>query len=100
MTTFDIEGDNEVQSASKVHRETQREYTSIRRSISRLCHKTIWEFPHRRLSSVLNKWLEDRRGRKLSYDDLQHYQKIVVALSETIRIMSEIDAAIPQFPLE
>jgi predicted helicase len=43
---------------------------------------------------VCHKWLKDRKGRQLSYDDLHHYQKIVVALSETIRLMGEIDAVI------
>jgi len=48
---------------------------------------------------VCEKWLKDRRGRTLSYDDLSHYQKIVVALKETIRLMDEIDAVIPSWPL-
>ncbi len=37
------------------------------------------------------KWLKDRKGRKLSYDDINHYQKIIVALTETESIMNEID---------
>ena len=37
------------------------------------------------------KWLKDRVGRTLSYEDIQHYQKIIVALTETDRIMKEID---------
>ena len=38
------------------------------------------------------KWLKDRyRGRKLSNTDIEHYQKIIVSLSETDRIMREID---------
>ena len=37
------------------------------------------------------KWLKDRKGRKLSTDDIFHYQKIIVALCETDRIMQEID---------
>ena len=37
------------------------------------------------------KWLKDRRSRKLSYEDILHYQKIIVALSETDRLMKEID---------
>jgi len=37
------------------------------------------------------KWLKDRSGRKLSFDDILHYQKIIVALTETDRIMQEID---------
>jgi len=37
------------------------------------------------------KWLKDRHGRTLDFDDILHYQKIIVALSETHRIMQEID---------
>ena len=37
------------------------------------------------------KWLKDRSGQSLSYDDILHYQKIIVALTETDRLMQEID---------
>jgi predicted helicase len=37
------------------------------------------------------KWLKDRRERELSFDDILHYQKIIVALSETDRLMKEVD---------
>jgi len=37
------------------------------------------------------KWLKDRKGRELSFEDILHYQKIIVALSETDRIMKEVD---------
>ena len=37
------------------------------------------------------KWLKDRKGRTLEFDDILHYQKIIVALSETDRIMKEVD---------
>ena len=37
------------------------------------------------------KWLKDRKNRKLEFEDILHYQKIIVALSETDRIMREID---------
>lgn len=37
------------------------------------------------------KWLKDRRGRALSWDDIGHYQKIVKILIETDRIMKEIE---------
>jgi predicted helicase len=43
---------------------------------------------------VCHKWLKDRQGRTLTFADLHHYQKIVVALAETIRLMAAIDAAI------
>jgi len=37
------------------------------------------------------KWLKDRKERKLEFDDILHYQKIIVALSETDRLMKEIE---------
>ncbi|WP_040254136.1 type ISP restriction/modification enzyme [Psychroserpens mesophilus] len=37
------------------------------------------------------KWLKDRREIELKFEDILHYQKIIVALSETDRIMKEID---------
>lgn len=37
------------------------------------------------------KWLKDRKGRTLTFEDILHYQKIIVALSETDRLMKEID---------
>lgn len=37
------------------------------------------------------KWLKDRKSRELSHDDIFHYQKIILALSETDRLMKEID---------
>ena len=37
------------------------------------------------------KWLKDRKDRKLEFDDIAHYQKIIVALFETDRLMKEIN---------
>ncbi len=36
----------------------------------------------------------------LSYDDVDHYRRIVVALQENMRLMEEIDEIIPQWPIE
>jgi len=58
----------------------------------------VWEF-HVGGYQVCEKWLKDRKGRKLNYDDITHYQKIVLALRETIRLMGEIDEAIPEWPI-
>jgi len=55
----------------------------------------VWNF-HIGGYQVCEKWLKDRKGRTLSKDDIAHYQKIVVALSETIRLMKEIDQVIEQ----
>ena len=53
----------------------------------------VWDF---RIGGyhICHKWLNDRKGRALSDEDVVHYQKIVVALNETIRNMAEIDNVI------
>lgn len=59
----------------------------------------VWNF-HIGGYQVCEKWLKDRGpkkgkpGRTLTDDDINHYHKIVVALSETIRLMAEIDEVI------
>lgn len=52
-----------------------------------------WDF-HIGGYQVLHKWLKDRQGRTLSAADIEHYRKMVVAITETIRLMREIDEVI------
>jgi predicted helicase len=59
----------------------------------------VWEF-HIGGYQVAEKWLKDRKGRALTSEDREHYRKIIFALSETIRLMAKIDAAIPAWPIE
>jgi predicted helicase len=51
---------------------------------------TAWEFYIGGYQPA-QKWLKDRKGRILEFDDILHYQKIIVALFETDRLMKEID---------
>ena len=37
------------------------------------------------------KWLKDRKGMTLSFEDVKHYQRIIYVLQQTERIMGEID---------
>ncbi len=37
------------------------------------------------------KWLKDRKGRTLTTTEIVHYQKIIIALTETHRLMGEVD---------
>ena len=55
--------------------------------------EAVWSF-HIGGYQVCEKWLKDRKGRALVKDDIAHYHKIVIALSETIRLMAEIDKVI------
>lgn len=41
---------------------------------------------------VLEKWLKDRKGRRLDIDDIGHYRKIALALAATQQLMLQIDA--------
>jgi predicted helicase len=59
----------------------------------------IWNF-HIGGYQVCQKWLKDRKGRELTYDDITHYQKVVGALKESIQLMAEIDELIPRWPIE
>lgn len=45
---------------------------------------------------ICEKWLKDRKGRTLSKKEVEHYKDVVVAISETIRIMKEIDEVIDE----
>jgi len=53
----------------------------------------VWAF-HVGGYQVCQKWLKDRKGRQLTYDDITHYQRIVAVLAETIRLMAVIDETI------
>lgn len=52
--------------------------------------QTAWEFYIGGYQPA-QKWLKDRKERTLEFDDILHYQKIIVALSETDRLMKEIN---------
>lgn len=53
----------------------------------------VWEF---RVGGyqVAEKWLKDRRGRVLGFDDIGHYQQVLGALGETLKVMEEIDQSL------
>ncbi len=91
ITTFPEKGTGEVERVTYVDGTRRVCVNSIQyfQGIPR----EVWEF-HIGGYQVLEKWLKDRKGRVLTWDDIQHYQRVVVALKETIGLMSEIDAAI------
>ncbi len=63
----------------------------------------VWEFQIGGYQ-VCAKWLKDRTirklGRPLSYDDITHYQSVVLALREPRQLMEEIDQIVPAWPIE
>lgn len=99
LTSYPIEGDNRVTrrltKSSPGFKMTDREQQVGQVWINDQQYfagvpVTAWEFYIGGYQPA-QKWLKDRRGRVLSFDDLRHYQKIIVALTETARLMTEID---------
>ena len=43
---------------------------------------------------VCEKWLKDRKGRTLTHDEIEHYQRTIAALAETRTLMAQIDSLI------
>jgi predicted helicase len=86
ITQYPVDGDNVVIKASyqtgKVYINDTQHFDSV--------PLTAWNFYIGGYQPA-QKWLKDRKGRKLEFDDILHYQKIIVALSETDRLMKEID---------
>ena len=70
-------------------REQQAGSTSTPTNISTPSPLIAWEF-HIGGYQPAQKWLKDRKGRALSFEDVMHYQKIIKILCETDRIMKEI----------
>ncbi|MDA7984241.1 MAG: N-6 DNA methylase [Alphaproteobacteria bacterium] len=94
VTEYNIPGDNVVEGVK--FQETDSENGVGRVWINKKQHfdkvpKRAWEF---RLGGYqpCQKWLKDRKGQKLGNDDIQHYQRIVVALDETAKLMRKIAA--------
>jgi len=97
ITMYPMAGNNVVDKVS--YDETNhRVYINKEQYFEGVPHE-VWNF-HIGGYQVCQKWLKDRKGRTLTYDELTHYQKIVVALKETIRLMAEIDQLIPGWPLD
>jgi hypothetical protein len=99
ITTYQQIGDNQVSEVT-YNSELQRVYIN-KQSYFPDIPPHIWEFKIGGYQ-VLDKWLKDRKNakRELSTEEINHYQKIVIALTETLKVMQEIDIIIPGFPIE
>ena len=104
ITSYPIDGDNTI--TTKIGKKDW-EITGIVQTHGRASHQVgrIWINEKQYFDKIpqvawgfyiggyqpAQKWLKDRKGRILSFEDILHYQKIIVALSETDRLMKEID---------
>lgn len=86
ITSYGVSGDNEV---------IKPEYKDNKVYINRTQYfdnvpEVAWDFYIGGYQPA-QKWLKDRKGRILSYDEILHYQKIIKALVLTNDIMQQID---------
>lgn len=51
--------------------------------------ESVWEFYIGGYQPA-QKWLKDRKGRTLSFDEIKHYLHVIHALEETMKLMKEI----------
>lgn len=86
ITQYPLDGDNVV---SKLKYENGKVYINEIQYFDNV-PQVAWEFYIGGYQPA-QKWLKDRKDRKLEFEDILHYQKIIVALSETDRLMKEID---------
>jgi predicted helicase len=86
ITIYPINGSNEV---AKLKYEDGKVWINLDQYFDHV-PQVAWEFFIGGYQPA-QKWLKDRKGRVLSYEDIQHYQKIIVSLTETDRLMKEID---------
>jgi predicted helicase len=86
ITQYPIDGDNVV---NKPNYQNGKVYINDTQYFDNV-PETAWNFYIGGYQPA-QKWLKDRKERKLEFEDILHYQKIIVALSETDRLMKEID---------
>lgn len=86
MTQYPVDGDNIV---DKPVYKNEKVFINDSQYFANVPEVT-WEFYIGGYQPA-QKWLKDRRGRELNFEDILHYQKIIVALSETDRIMKKVD---------
>ena len=86
ITTYPKDGNNEV---VKVNYQDDKVFINESQYFSGV-PQVAWDFYIGGYQSA-QKWLKDRKKRELSKEDIEHYQKIIVALTETDRKMNEID---------
>jgi predicted helicase len=95
ITAFPVMGNNSVEKVSYLE---NRVWINSEQYFGGI-PKNVWMFKIGGYQ-VCDKWLKDRKGRILSGDDIYHYQQVVVAIHETIRLMADIDNSIAKWPIE
>lgn len=86
ITQYPINGNNEV---DKIKYKDGNVFINEKQYFSNI-PEIAWNFSIGGYQPA-QKWLKDRKGRELTFDDIRHYQRIIVSLMETDREMKQID---------
>lgn len=86
ITTYPAQGENDI---DKVEYKDNRVFINGTQYFGNV-PEIAWNF-YIGAYQPAQKWLKDRVGRTLTSEDIEHYQKIIVVLTKTSSIMSEID---------
>lgn len=87
ITTYPVDGTN---IAEKVFYEDGKVFINQNQYFGNV-PESVWNFYIGGYQPA-QKWLKDRKGRELTNEDIEHYQKMIVALTETEKIMKEINS--------
>ena len=91
VAKFQGKGDNVVE---KVRYDKDKVYINPNQYFEGL-EEGVWQYQIGGYQ-VCDKWLKDRKGRRLSLDDIKHYCKIITTLQKTIKVQKAIDDIYPQ----
>ncbi len=95
ITKFQGKGDNKVEKVKygqgKVYINNDRYFEGI--------PPEVWEYQIGGYQ-VCDKWLKDRKGRKLSLEEIKHYCLVVTAIKKTIEVQEKIDNIYPDVEKE
>lgn len=89
ITTFPESGNNTVEAKYPKYKDS-KVYINEKQYFGGV-PEVVWSFYIGGYQPA-QKWLKDRQGRTLSNEDILHYQKMVVVLMETERIMQQINS--------
>ncbi len=96
VTKFQGKEDNKIEKLTYNEKE-KRLYINEKQFFDGI-KKDIWQYQIGGYQ-VCDKWLKDRKGKRLSLDDIKHYCKIVTALQKTIEIQKAIDNIYPEMEI-
>ncbi|MDO9515259.1 MAG: type ISP restriction/modification enzyme [Syntrophales bacterium] len=88
IARFQGSGDGRVEKIG-YDKETKRVYINQDQYFEGL-EEDVWQY---RIGGyqVCDKWLKDRKGKRLSLDDVKHYCKVATAIKHTITLQKDID---------